>query len=255
MRLAISSWTVHGELSNGLDLLDFPNAAAEHGVHTLEICHFHLPSTEDTYLSQLSSAINDAGCELYSILIDDGDIASADETERAESVAFNKQWIEVAATLGAERVRVDAGLQDPIPEAVNHSAASMAEIAAFADSQGIIVSTENWRTTSREPGPLLEIMQKSQAPLGLCVDFGNAEYTKTANKYETMSMLLPQATSLHVKARYGDDGSMDTTEFIKCMDMVESAGFDGPITLIYNDQDNEWAHVDELRDVVLPYVH
>ena len=43
MRLAISSWTVHGELSNGLDLLDFPNAAAEHGVHTLEICHFHLP--------------------------------------------------------------------------------------------------------------------------------------------------------------------------------------------------------------------
>ena len=43
---AVSSWSLDGSLQSGLPLLELPAQLAEHGISTLELCHFHLPSTE-----------------------------------------------------------------------------------------------------------------------------------------------------------------------------------------------------------------
>ena len=55
-RLAISTWTLHGQLQGDLALLDLPSRIAQRGIHALEICHFHLPSTTPAYLAELKAA-------------------------------------------------------------------------------------------------------------------------------------------------------------------------------------------------------
>ena len=49
------------------------------GIGTLEICHFHFPDTDATTLRELRAALDVAGVELFSILIDMGDISNADQ--------------------------------------------------------------------------------------------------------------------------------------------------------------------------------
>ncbi|KPV48793.1 hypothetical protein SE17_36150, partial [Kouleothrix aurantiaca] len=64
-RFAISSWSLDGALNGGLPLLDVPAAMAAHGIGTLELCHFHLPSTDAEYLAAFRQTLAASGIELY----------------------------------------------------------------------------------------------------------------------------------------------------------------------------------------------
>jgi len=227
--------------------MDIPEQIARRGFHTLEVCHFHFPSTDAGYLTEFRAALRAAEVELYSILIDRGDITAPDVATREADLLLTRQWIEVAAALGAACVRVDAGQQSPTDDIVRLSAANLAGLARFSNSVGVRTITENWRETSRYPIPLLEILDRCEGSVGLCADLGNAE---GPDKYETLKLLLPRATSIHYKARYGVDGHINSSDRDACKALIDNAGFSGPISLIYSDTQNEWGAVDQLKEAV-----
>ena len=247
---AVSSWSLDGLLQSGLPLLELPAQAAEHGITTLELCHFHLPSTEPAYLQALRQAQRDAGVALYSILIDTGDITAPDPARRAADVETIRGWIEIAAALGARVVRIDAGLQPPTPEVLAESARQLRALAQAAEQRGLRAITENWHATSREPAALLAILEQCAGHVGLCADTGNAE--ATADKYATLAQLLPYASSVHFKARYQPDGSIEQADLRRCRALIEQAGFAGVITLIYAGKREEWAQLGRLGDALQP---
>ena len=116
MRLSMSTWTLHGLIGSGVPLLDIPAQIAQHGIHTLEVCHFHLPTTEAAYLAEFRAALAAANVELYSILIDRGDITARDPQQRTSDLEFIRHWIEVAAAVGAFGVRMRlCVLSTPVP--------------------------------------------------------------------------------------------------------------------------------------------
>lgn len=47
---------------------------------------------------------------------------------------------------------------------------------------------------------------------------------------------------------------MDCEDFTRCLDICRAAEFTGPHVLIYDSGGDEWAHLDEMRRVALPYV-
>lgn len=248
-RFAISSWSVDGLLQAGMPLVSLPAQMAQHGITTLELCHFHLPSTEPAYLDTLRQELSAAGIELYSILIDTGDIVSPDPVRRAADVQTIHDWIGVAAALGASAVRIDAGLQPPTPEVIEQSARQLRAFAQEGERQGVRVFTENWHTTSLEPAALVAILEQCAGQVGLCADTGNAE--GTADKYATLSQLLPYATSVHFKARYSDGGTIVQDDLQRCVQLIEQAEFAGVLTLIYAGKQQEWAEIERLRDALL----
>jgi sugar phosphate isomerase/epimerase len=250
-RLAISSWTLHGQLQEGLDLLELPAQIAQRGIQALEICHFHLPSTTPAYLSELRAACGAAGVETYSILIDTGDITAPDPRQRAADLQTIRGWIDVAAELGAGRVRVVAGMQPPTPEVIRLSGQNLRELAAYADRRGVKTITENWHATGLDPRALLSILDQCEGAVGLCADIGNAEGPE---KYATLEQLLPRASSIHFKARYTPDARIEETDFSRCLELIEAANFQGIVTLIYGDTDREWAAVDQLAAALRPLV-
>jgi sugar phosphate isomerase/epimerase len=246
-RFAISTWSVHGLLQSGLPLLDLPAQLANHGINSVEICHFHFPTTERPYLLDLESALREAGVELLTLLIDDGDIALPDATARAADLQMMRSWIEVASVMGAKRARIGAGVQKATSEVIERSAAALSELAEFAGGSGVDVITENWRTTGINTNALLEILDRCEGRVGLLADTGNAE---GLDKYDTLAKLLPRSVSVHFKARYRESGEIDRDDLERCVGLMKEAKFDGPVSLIYAETQNEWAGVDRLKEAL-----
>ncbi|HEU5100516.1 MAG TPA: TIM barrel protein [Roseiflexaceae bacterium] len=250
-RLAISTWTLHGQLQGQLDLLDLPAQIARRGISALEICHFHLPSTTPDYLSALRDACQSAGVETYSILIDTGDITAPEPEQRAADLQTIRDWIDVAARLGAGRVRVVAGMQAPTTEVIQLSIDNLRALAQYASTRGVQTITENWHATGLDPRALLKILDRCQGAVGLCADIGNAE---GPDKYATLAQLLPRASSIHFKARYTPDARIEEQDFKRCVELIEAADVKGIVTLIYGDTDREWAAVEQLAEALQPLI-
>ena len=248
LRFAVSSWSLDGLLSSGTPLLELPALLRQHGIGTLEICHFHLPSTDTVYLESLGERLQAAEIELFSILIDAGNIASSDPAQVAADDVLIRNWMAVASTLGAERVRIDAGLEPPTPEVIVQSANHLRAFAESAALSGLQVSTENWHATSLEPQALLEILELCEAKVGLCADTGNAE--ASADKYQTLRLLLPKASSVHFKPRYTTTGEIDLDDLERCVELIKETNFDGVLSIIFDHKRDEWQGIARIHSAL-----
>ena len=137
-RLSVSTWSLHRQLGGPdfygpeegqqipvathgrgeLALLEVPARVAEFGINTLELCHFHIPTLDKGYLNELRGALEAANVELFSLLIDHGDITHPDYADR--DLGWIGEWIETAGRLGATCARAIAGKADPSPETIGN---------------------------------------------------------------------------------------------------------------------------------------
>ena len=269
-RLSVSTWSLHRQLgkpgftgpAHGMQipiethgqgpvsLLELPARVAEFGIRTLEICHFHLPSVEAAYLAELRSALAAADVELFSLLIDDGDITHPSESAR--DIAWIEKWIDVAGTLGATCARVIGGKADPSAETLERSRTALAQLAERADAAGIRLMTENWFAIFSTPENVAAILEGVAGKVGLCLDFGN---WGGETKYETLAAIAPRAESCHTKAHFTAPREMDTEDYVRCLELTQAAGFTGPYTLIYDGPgDDEWEGLALEREVVNAYL-
>ena len=244
IQFAVSSWSLDGLLTSSLPLLELPQQLKEHNIPLLELCHFHLPETTPEYLQAFRKALQDADIKLYSLLIDLGDVASPDDAKRTADLQEIKYWIDIAALLGAEQVRIVAGNQEATPEVIARSSKHLLELSEYAQTKGLYTSTENWQKTSQNADDLLEIL-RSQNQIRLIVDIGNAE---GLNKYQTLAKLLPQGHSVHFKVRYLDNGSIEDNDLNKVIELIQHSHFSGAITLIYDKKVNEWHGIEQLKN-------
>jgi len=279
-RISTSSWSLHrslgkppmrppdGPAADGLvagaqlSLLELPDRLAKAGIGTLEICHFHFPSTDPGYLAELRAAAKAADVELFSVLIDAGNITAADLDELARDLAWIRNWLGVASAIGASHSRVIAGYASVERKGsdlrshplIRQSAANLRALAAFGAERGVQVITENFRSTGERADQLCAILELCEGSVGLCADFGNF---KGADKYDQLAAIAPQAHSAHAKAIYDKEGHPDRAEMERCLDVMAGADFDGPISLIFDTPfhrgQDEWDNLAELREIVLPY--
>lgn len=274
-RISTSSWSLHRALGRPplygpgeapraasataeVSLLDVPARLKQIGIGTLEIVHFHLPTTDDGYLAALRAAVEDAGVELFSVLIDAGDITHPNAGQREADLRWIREWIDVAAKLGASHVRVVAGYT-PVERdgrnlkfhpVIQLSATYLRQLADYAAAQGVRVITENFRETGGRADQLLAILELCEGKVGLCADFGNF---KGQGKHAELAALFPHADSAHVKAEY-KDGEIDRAELGQVLGLLSAAGFDGPMSLIFDTPmsagETEWDNLVIMREIV-----
>ncbi|MFA9479396.1 sugar phosphate isomerase/epimerase family protein [Phycisphaerales bacterium AB-hyl4] len=239
--------------ADALSLLELPAHLAEHGINTLELSHFHLPSREPEDLKPFRTALDQANVELFSILIDAGDITQDDGAALERDVHWISSWLDTASQLGARHARVIAGRAEPAEAIIARSAHHLRVLADYAESINLKLITENWYETASQPETLLEILRQCDNRVGLCVDFGNAD-SEGRDKYRTLEVLLPHATSIHAKPRVDAVRQVDRDDLLQCMNLAVAANFTGPISIINTQRDNEWARLDELRDLLNTYL-
>lgn len=269
-RLSVSTWSLHRALGvtfadapgqesrarqetfgpGSLSLLEVPERIAAMGIRTLEICHFQIPSRDAAYLNELRSAIRQAGVRLLSVLVDNGDITDPQHSERDKKWVAG--WIETAGELGAERARVIAGKAEYSDEAFALSLHNMAYLAAKGSDCGVRVTTENWFPLLSRPETVLLLLDSLEGEAGLNLDFGN---WSGPTKYDDLAAIFPVAESCHAKCAFRGPQQPDEADYRRCLELAREAGFTGPYTLIYDDQDNdEWSALAWERDMVKNYL-
>jgi sugar phosphate isomerase/epimerase len=272
--LAVSTWSLHREMgaiypdldvydgarppefpygTGSMTLLDAPAAVAGHGIHNLEVCHFHFPRTDAAYLRELRHNLAAAGVSLLTLLVDAGDITAPDPELRRRDLDRIKRWIDVAAEVGAQRVRVIAGDASPDAPAgaVATSLAGLTELAAYAGTRSVRIITENWHELTMDPRSLLAILDGAGGAVGLCADFGN--YRGPA-RFANLRAILPRASSIHAKADFSAPGLLDGEGFNACLDLAREARFQGTYVLIFDGPGEGWSSLAQMASVVQPYL-
>jgi sugar phosphate isomerase/epimerase len=220
----------------GLALLDLPAELRSHGYETLQLVHFHLPSRERSYLEELRVALDEAGVALDALLVDDGDLTS-DDPDRDE--AWIGGWLDVAAALGARRARVAAGRAVPTPETLRASATRLRRLAEAHPDVRLV--TENWWGMLPDAGAVLALLEETGDAVGLLIDLGN---WSAPAKYAELARIAPLAETCHAKCRF-TDGGPDHEDYRRSLAILQQAGFDGPLALIYDGpDDDEWGCLD-----------
>lgn len=244
------SWLKSGSKNPDMSLLELPAFVAKDDIPKVELCHFHFPSVESDYLAKLKEAIEKAELTLENLLLDTGNIATPDPSQLEQEIAIAKMWIDIAAEVGAKGCRIACGTEPPREHTKEQVIEVLQELNDYASSKGVVITTENFKETGLQADDLLEIISRTNRPLKLCIDFGNA--AKSGDKYGTLQKLMPQGTSLHCKGEY-QDNQLDRQELLHSLSLVNSAGFSGFVSLVYDGTENEWEKTLELRDEITAF--
>lgn len=235
-----------------ITLLELPAELAANGYSALEVGHFHIRDTSDTYLQKLRSAFEAAEIPFYTLLADYGDISNSDEARRSADIEWIKRWIDIASKAGAERVRVIAGDTDASDkEALARSADALRILCDYASTRNVRVITENFRPLSYTADNCLSLLELCGDQLGLTSDFGNY---KGDDKYDELAKTVPHSESIHAKAITSEDGYPNADEFTQCMEVVKKSGYQGPVTVVYDGPNNMWDGIARVRALIEPYL-
>jgi len=233
---------IHGE--KPLDLFKLPAELAAHGYKAMQLCHFHLPSREESYLADLKQALRDAGISLHAVLIDEGDPSDPIHAER--DMAWMGRWVDTAETLGAAHVRVIAGKQETSAEGIVQASAN---VKALAAGRSLRVETENWFPLLSSPAAVHEFLDRCEGTVGLCADWGNWPRPR---KYDELPLILPRAETCHAKLEFVSADQLDEEDASRCISMTRAAGFGGSYILVNGGAgDSEWDALAIQKEAIL----
>lgn len=131
------------EPTRTLELFDIPEMLADrYRVHNIEFQHYHIPSTELSYLKELRARIEKSRSRMTQINLEFGplNMSAPELRSRLQAIDLTKRWIDHAATLGAQRVMINQG--DPTHENKSYGIPTLQKMGDYGRSKGIIVSVE-----------------------------------------------------------------------------------------------------------------
>lgn len=211
------------ELKNELTLHEIPEYFADRfSVHNVEIWTKHFETTSKPYLKEFKRALQRNGSKLINLQtegkFDPSDIV---EENRLKAIAEIKEWIDIAAFLESESVRIRT-MHISYEKAVS----SLKEIAKYAQTRGIGVLVENHNDLFSETKNHLKIINDvSQTNLALLADFGNL---KPDIRYDALEKIAPYTKLISAKTKdFTDQMRHISFDFEKCIRIFEKAGYKG----------------------------
>src|SRR5215510_4905673 len=171
---------------------------ADWGLDGLDCTVYWFPDTGPEYLASLRQTAFRNGVQIYNAGVRVQLSQPTAELQRAEFENI-KKWVDVADRLGAGHVRVFGG-NVPKGATEEQAIAWAAEVlkrgAEYAGSKGIMLGVENDYGLTIAAGPTAEIVKQAASPwAGVNVDTGNLK----SDTYRQLEILLPYATSVHLK--------------------------------------------------------
>jgi sugar phosphate isomerase/epimerase len=228
------------DASQGIDLFAFCDFCAQHDIDAVDLTGYFFPgypqAPEDGFLYRIKRHAHDLGLAISGTGVRN-DFATADRKVRAAGVQLAKQWIEVAAKLGAPTLRLFAGPQPPFkdwPEASGNApraevegwmAEALREGADHGKKFGVIVAVQNhgdFLSTGEEHLRLLQRVDHEWC--GAMVDTGSY---RTPDPYADIAMMAPYAVNWQIKQTLFGKADAPRTDFKKLVAIIRQGGYRG----------------------------
>jgi sugar phosphate isomerase/epimerase len=214
-----------------LDQLGFlERCARELRVAGAELQDIHFPSTRPEYRQRLRRAAGDLGLPLIGIGVHN-DFGRAEATWRQSEIVKVKQWVEVAADVGAGHVRVFAGHPEgPVGERWPAMVAALRAAAEYAGEAGVRLVLENEAGFTPSAAEHLRIVEEVGHPaLRPLLDTGNY-------RAGWPSVLAAAPHAVHVHAKFWDvepSGASPGMDYPGLLAGLRRRGYDGWISFEY----------------------
>jgi sugar phosphate isomerase/epimerase len=267
-RIGICSWSHHNYFAQTrdknlpatakvFDLREYPALIADqYHIHSFELCSTHFASTDPGYLSDLKAAVEKAQGAITNIPVDmESDwngkgLCDPDDAQWRREIDARKKWIDIAATLGAQSIRPNPGGTAAMTD-LSRPIAAYKELAAYGQSKGVKVLIENHGNVAATAENIVAIIQAAGPPwAGTLPDFGNFP---DAERYHGLELMMPLAqTVCHARDLEPREGGKESTfDFRRCVQIAQSARFNGIYSVEFGGQDNVHRGVQRIINLLL----
>jgi sugar phosphate isomerase/epimerase len=222
--------------------LDFPRTAKEEfGIEAVEFVNqfFKDKAGDEAYLKELKKRAGDNGVTCVLIMIDgEGDLSSANAKDRDKAVENHKKWVDAAATLGCQAIRVNTGGNYSASD-VAAAAEGCGALAEYGQKHKIAIICENHGGPSSDPDALLKLIQAVDSPyFGTLPDFGNFPRKSgggyAIDVYDAIARMMPYAKGVSAKSYdFGPDGMETSLDYPRILKIVSDAGYRGHVGIEY----------------------
>ena len=155
----------------GMDLKDFAAYVVEKfNVHGIEPYNLHFSSAKPEYLASFRDALTKSGVRAVNIAVDqEKSFYDADRATREAAVAYAKQWVDVAVSIGSPNIRTNmAPATNTAPNLAN-AVESLKEVAAYGASKNVVVHMENDNLVSEDAFFVVKVIEGVGQSVSACV--------------------------------------------------------------------------------------
>ncbi|CAM4087662.1 Sugar phosphate isomerase/epimerase [Zobellia roscoffensis] len=238
IKLSLNAWSYNIPLFNyikgnagGMSLFELLEECARLDFDAVDPTGYFFPGYPEV---PKTSFINDFKRRAFQLGLDISgtgirtDFATAHKKRRMADVELTKQWIEVAARMGAPVIRVFAGHQPEEhtwEEAAVWVSDALAECAEHGKQYGVLVGVQNHGGMLTNADEILKILSMAQSDwLGSIVDTG---FFMSPNPYADIERVIPHAVNWQVKDLLQDrkGGEIDLSKLVNIIRASNYRGY------------------------------
>jgi sugar phosphate isomerase/epimerase len=267
-RIAIASYPFRDYLAGRkdalggykLELRDFSAHVSEKfNIRKIEPWSDHFRSLDHNYLEEIRAGVEKAGGMIVNIAVDgEHSPYAADKSERDMSVAFSKQWIDVAAAVGSPSIRSNVPKAGDSEPDAQRAADTLSRVVEYAARKNILINMENDNPVSEDPFFIVQVIEKVNNPwLRALPDFANSLVTGHENHaYHGVQAMFAHAYNItHVKAlETNEQGKEFRVDMAKTFNMMRSAHYKGYCSMEFDSPGDPYKGTRELIETTLKYL-
>ncbi len=233
VKLGLNAYSFNAPLRDGsMTLADVVDYCAEHRIEAVDPTGYYFPGypkvPPDEYIYGLKRRAFLNGVTLSGTGVRN-DFAVADAEARRKDLQLVKDWIEVAAKLGAPVIRVFSGAKAPeghsFDQVLEWMVPLFRECAAYAAQYGVIVGLQNHNDFVKTAGQAIRIIDAVDSKwFGSILDIGSL---RTGDPYEEIEKLIPYAVSWQLKENVGYGTKEVPTDLAKVKAIIDRHGYRG----------------------------
>jgi sugar phosphate isomerase/epimerase len=226
--------------AEGIDLIGVLEFAAKTGFEGFDPTGYYFPGypavPPDSYVDNLKRRAADLGLGISGTGVRNN-FTTADKSVRDTGVRHIKEWVEVAARLGAPVIRVfaDTQMRAQTWQSVSNGAtradvrdwiaSDLRECADQGKKFGVRIGVQNHGDFLKTGTELLDLIKAVGSEwCGPIVDTG---YFKTADPYADMALVAPRALNWQIKqSPFGEESDIPT-DLVRLIGMVRQSGYSG----------------------------
>jgi len=218
---------------SGMSMFELLDFCAEQNFDAVDITGYFFPGypkvPDDEFINSVKKRAFELGLDISGTGVRN-DFASPDPAKRAADVKHVKEWIDVAAKLGAPVIRVFSG---PIPKGyenkwdsiAGYMAACLKECADYGKLRGVLVGVQNHGDFLKTADDCIKLLKLVDSDwFGIIVDTG---YFITPDPYVDIAKVMPYAVNFQIKESPFGVLSRVRIDLKRLMKIIDESGYRG----------------------------
>ena len=234
-QIGIQEYTFHRWIGSGkLDHLDYPALAKkELGITHIEYWNrpFNGKHTDKKYVGELAKRTTGEGMKNVLIPVDARhQLDASAKDQRDKAVEEHKGWIDCAAQLGCDAIRVNCRSGGNPDLNLKNASDGVGRLCDYAKGSKVKVVIEPHGGHSQNPDWLLKAMKVLDRPnAGILPDFNNFG---SYDRYDGVTKSLPYAPAVCAKAlRFDEKGNEVHTDYFRMLKIIYESDYSGVISI------------------------